>query len=179
MNPNVWVARAGEEPDFMAFQTGARIEMPDAARIELGEESETPTDFMEAPYFIVSARMRTALDAFGVDNIQYAPVVLQRLDLQQDYEGYWLGNVIGLVSCVDPAKSTYKQLTGSKRVLRGFIVDETLTKGLMLFRLKENRRLVLIAERLKQHLQSRGLEGIYFQETLKFNGDPASSFFEQ
>jgi hypothetical protein len=175
----MWVARAGEDLDFMAFQTGAPVEMPETARIELGEESEIPSDFMEAPYFIVSDRMRAALDAFGVDNIQYAPIVLQRLDLQQDYAGYSIGNVIGLVSCVDAAKSTYKQLSGSKRVLRGFVVDEAQTQGLMLFRLKENRRLVLIAERLKQHLQSRGLAGIYFQETIKFNGDPASSFFEK
>ena len=179
MNPDVFAARAGDEVDFSAFLTGAKVkDSPKEVRIELGLESETPSDFLESPYFIVSDRMRAALTSFGVDNIDYIPAVLVRPDIKREYRGYWLGNVVGLVSCVDPAKSKYDQLSGSKKILRGFVVNESATQGLPLFRLKENRLLVLISLRLKEHLQSQGLQGLYFQETLKYDRKPASTFWE-
>ncbi len=177
MNPDVWVATVGDL-DFTLFLTGMAIEaLPASARIELGPESKTPSDFLESPYFIVSNRMRKALDAFGIKNIQYVPAVLEQPDPKKQHMGYFLANVIGLVSCVDPERSTYQQLSGNKRLLRGMVIDAKAVPGLSLFRLKENRRLVLISQPLKLHLQTQGLQGLSFQDPLKFDGKPASRFW--
>jgi len=61
-----------------------------------------------------------------------------------------------------------------------FVVSSAMRRALdkKLFRLDEHRALVVISERIKHRLEAAGLAGIYYQKTGKFNGDPASSFWE-
>lgn len=180
LNPNVWCVQGSASLDMTTLRAGAPLptSLPTPVELDLRDDSGIPSDFFETPYFIVSDVMRSALSSAGVDNIDYYETVLRHPTTRAAHGGFWLGNITGIVSCVDEAKSKYKMLSGGRKLLRHFEIDESKTHGLSLFRLRESTRLVLIADRVKETLQSAGLAGLYFQETSQFDGKPASSYWD-
>ena len=177
ITPDIWQARANDDLDLIELRRGTKIEsIVEPVHIQLGEGSESRTDFLESPYFIMSNAMREAFEGYGINNIDYFKSTLINPTDGTEHTDFWLGNVLGLVSCVDEENSNYKN-AGGRHVLRGFAVDEKVAQEQALFRLKENSRLILISTNLQEHLQQSGLVGIYFQDTQAFDGKPASSFW--
>jgi len=99
-------------------------------------------------------KLCAVLTDFGIDNIQYFPVVLRNKDTGKTEDDYFLVNIIGLLDCVDMNKSKVKWWpSGMGFDFISMVIDENKTQGLPVFRLKEDPTKVLISEALKKHLQ--------------------------
>lgn len=179
MLPESWEVEATDALDIIALRKGSVLDTPIPAGIHLtlGSHCQIRSDFIESPYFIASEAMRAALFSAGVENIDYYPVILRHAGTGEEHSGYFIGNILGLVSCVDEAKSNYERLSGSGKILRGFEIDESAPRNLGLFRLAENSRLVLISHAVRARLEAAKLQGLFFQSTIAFDGEPASSFW--
>lgn len=95
-----------------------------------------------------------ALKDFGVDNIQYYPVLLRDQESGKTEDNYFLVNIIGLIDCIDMATSRVQPWPSG----RGFdflsmSIDETKTQGLSIFRLKDDPTKVLISAPLKDFVE--------------------------
>lgn len=103
------------------------------------------------------ASLKKALEAFGVDNIQYYPVNLidqNGLVPNEKLAGvYYLANIIGRLDCVDLQKSKVRDWPSQKgHDLLSTVIDESKTNGQKIFRIKDDPTLIIINEELKQHL---------------------------
>jgi len=178
MNPGVWAVRASDGLDFEKLREGAKIgSLTEPLMIELAGESEVYSDYLELPYFIISEKLKKALLEFGVNNIDFYKVNLVLPDNSIE-KRFSLGNILGVVSCVDESKSKFKKLPFGGKILREFEVDESQIKEFDLFRLFEYKSAVLVSEKLKNFLENIGFDGLYFQETNKFDGKPVSTVWE-
>jgi hypothetical protein len=90
------------------------------------------------------------LEQQGVDNIAYYPVTLRDQNTNEVEGGYWLVNILGLLDCVDMAKSKVKWWpSGMGFNFLSMVIDEQKTHGAKLFRLKDDPTKVIINEELK------------------------------
>ena len=129
--------------------------------------------------------LKKALTDFGIDNIQYFPVKLRNQPGSKRpmpvESGYWIANIIGMVECVDRENSTlipYPSGIGNK--LGPFQIMESKTKGAPLFRLAESPTLVIVTEKLVDHLIASEICGIRTRNTkTEFRGAlPPFMFFQ-
>lgn len=91
---------------------------------------------------------------FGVDNIQYYPVLLRDQETRKTEDTYFLVNIIGLIDCVDMDKSKVKWWnSGMGFDFLSMAIDESKTLGLHIFRLKDDPTKVLISEALKNSIE--------------------------
>lgn len=114
--------------------------------------------------------LKKALTDFGIDNIQYFPVKLRNPpDSKRPMpveSNYWIANIIGLIECVDEKNSTlipYPSGIGNK--LGPFQIMESKTKGAPIFRLAESPTLVIVTEKLIDHLIASEICGVKALDT--------------
>jgi hypothetical protein len=111
--------------------------------------------------------LKKALDAQGVDNIDYFPVILRNPETEELDTSYFLANILGLLDCVDMAKSEVNWWPSG----RGFdflsmVIDESKTHGAKIFRLAEDPTKVIINEDLKRYFdESNILVGVKLIQT--------------
>jgi hypothetical protein len=152
----------------------AAVEPPVLVRISAW--SDEPTDYMEQPFPVVTDRMRDALDRAGVDNVEYIRAQVQRERSTVVESGYWLFNVVGKVSCVDPVASGLHDAEGSGlRQLARIVLDPARTYGLGLFRLAEDPRMIVVGPHVQVALQASHLRGVLLQEPSEYNRGRAVS----
>ncbi len=138
------------------------------------------TDILLSFFPVFSSRLKEALNEVGVDNIDYYECRLRHPASGMMDEVYWLANVLGRIKCVDLARSSYTpRPSGRGGTLKQFVVDETATHGLKLFRLYEQSPLIVISEPVKQHLEASGLAGLYLPSTEKYTGSVGGSRFNR
>lgn len=144
----------------------------DPLRITLSEASGAlRSDVIDGLLTLHSTKLKDALSAFGVDNIDYFPVELEDSATGAVERGYWLANIIGLAACVDRDNSTFEpRELGVGLELESFTIDPAKAPEQPIFRLAEDATLVVITEELKQHLAAVGLRGVRFQKTESFDG---------
>ena len=117
------------------------------------------------PGLLISKRFRLALEAAGVDNIQYIDAEIEDQTSGQMYGDYFIANVIGSVDCIDMSKSKLTMraaLPDKIRDIDELHIDETRTRGLLLFRLARKLSLVLIHESVQEKVQAAQLRGAGF-----------------
>lgn len=146
----------------------------DPVRVTLSPEGRLRSDFLERPCPVVSDAMRRVLDRCGVDNVQYFRAELQMEYSDEIWQGFWVANVIGAVACVDSDRSTFVR-SGGTLELQGFLVDPAKAHGLSVFRLGEDKRVIVIDERIRHALQAASLSGLLIQETQTYNGYPVNT----
>lgn len=128
------------EDDWM-FGTPFSIEpeQPIYIGIPEGEEKCKPLSFYQS-LPIASQHFIDALEQFGVGNIITYDVVLKsRINPSFVIEGYKAINIIGLKSITEK-------------------------HNLMLFRLADNMRIILVHKTLKRHLESKNFTGLVFTQ---------------
>jgi hypothetical protein len=164
----------GVEPEDLI--RGQPLEDVPPVRVSISAQSEGFSDLLELPCLVVSEALRKVLERLGIDNIQYFPAELQIEYMDEPLDGYWLANVIGLVSCVDRDRSHFEPRFGSATgELRGFEVDPAQSYGLRLFRLAEDPRLVVVSDQVRAAVAATTLRGVLLQETRNYDGYPAST----
>lgn len=141
-------------------------------RVTLADGSgELRSDVIEGLLTLYSTRLKDALAAFGVDNVEFFPVELETPEGRVE-EGYWLANVVGRAACVDRANSDFTpRRLGPGLKLKSFRIDAAQAPEQPIFRLAENATLVVINEALKKHLENAALVGTMLQPTEEYDGN--------
>jgi len=153
------------EDDWMfGQQFSIEPEEPIIIGIQEGNENCTPLPFYKSPPIATQALI-DALVEVGVDNIVTYDVILKsRTDPSITISGYKAINVIGLVKAVgnETAFLTDSQIGDAS--MKNIILEPSLTKGLNMFRLAESMRTIVVHEKVKQHLESKGFNCLKFTE---------------
>lgn len=158
--------------DLLAGTPIDKAEEP--VRVTLSASGQLRSDFLEHPCPVVSDAMRRVLDRCGVDNLQYFRAQLQMEYSDEILQGFWVANVIGVVACVDRDVSSSVP-SGDGQELQDFRVELGKAYGFAIFRLAEDRRVIVINERIRQAMETAGLTGVLFQDTQTYNGYPEST----
>ena len=187
---DLWEAASVDGVAFDALRAGLPMDPPPApAQVAVTPHGAAPSDFIELPCLLVSTAMRRALDAVGVDNVEYFPAHLrwQYGDDDTVLAEYWVANVVGAVACAAPlsAPATHavplpavaaRDATVAARVrTRAFRIDPDRARGFDLFRLAEDRRLLVVSQRVAKALRDAGLTGVVLQAPETYTGLPVST----
>lgn len=171
------IAAVGTVPDDMDpldWMHGKRMPPPAAGpmRLPLSDSSgDLRPEIMGTLLTLFSDTLKDAMGAFGIDNIDYHPVELQHPVTKVVEQGYWLANIIGIVSCVDTTRSVIvPRPSGGKGWLKSFYVDPARASALRIFRLAEDPTLIVIDEPLRSHLRSLELAGVRLRHTKAYDG---------
>ncbi|MBN1499969.1 MAG: hypothetical protein JW982_07435 [Spirochaetes bacterium] len=123
-----------------------------------------PPDLHDHSVPLISARMKTALDAAGVENIKYLPVTLKNPETNQKFE-YFAFNLIGLISAADFSESDIKSpdgdFTGDSQIY-DLVIDEDKIPELLIFRLAEKFSAVVVHSRVKAEIEKHGIDTLRF-----------------
>ena len=123
-------------------------------------------DIIDGLITLYSDKLKKVLTDFGIDNIQYFPVKLRDPKDGTLERGYWIANIIGLIECVDKENSTLIPLpSGIGNDLGPFQIMASKTKGVPLFRLAEAPTLVIVTEKLVDHLIASEICGVRARDT--------------
>jgi len=151
------------------------LKVEEPVLVRLSAWADTPTDFMEQPFVVVSDRMRRALERAGVSNVQYYPARLQAELSEHIESGYWLANVVGRVACVDAVASGLTDDDMTISDCQALVLDPQRTYGLGLFRLAEDPRMIVVAPRVQASLHEAKLVGVLMQDPALYKGGSAVS----
>jgi hypothetical protein len=108
-----------------------------------------------------------AMRSFGVDNLQTFNVALQDPDSGHTYTNYRAVNIIGLIAAADMAQSKATVHPGGPVIDVDFdslVVDESRTRGALIFRLAESTNGVLVSQRLRDFLVGRNFDDLAFYD---------------
>jgi len=119
---------------------------------------------------IVSERLRNALDACGTQNVQWFPLSILDERNGRVHEGFWVGNVVGLVNCVDASKAV---LDEDGIFFRRLWIDPAKAHGLNIFRLAEFEHHVLVHHSIKESIERGGFTGLAFPDANGFRDEGA------
>lgn len=139
-------------------------EQPIYIGIPEGEEDCTPLCFYKTPPVATNAFI-DALVEVGVDNIVTYDVVLRsRTDPSFTIEGYKAFNIIGLVKAAGPGTVYLTDSRIGDASMQNIELEPRSIKGLYMFRLAESMRTIVVHEKVKQHLESKGFEALEFTD---------------
>ncbi len=168
-NPNAMLLNSLPKPSaFVGWMGGKSFTKPPSVpipvRIKTGYEQSDPPVFKGVPQ-IMSVEFLDALQSAGVDNIDTYEAIIHSEDGSLLIPGYKAYNIVGLVSAADLGKTAFSPDNPSRQIdasIRGLVVDETKTKGLLLFRLAESVDTILIHDSVKAALEARNFKGVLF-----------------
>ena len=169
--------RAVPTPDEeSSWSIGRRFTTPpvEPIQIEMHENHcDQLTELDNADGLVMTRRLYDALCAAGVDNMDVYQTVIRHPETGFETRDYVIANLIGLVKAVDLSKS--KVVGGSSNHLldtdfEGVSIDEKKTHGFLMFRLAENTSAVLVHQRVKDFLLSKGFDMLTFVEPEKWIG---------
>ncbi len=120
---------------------------------------ERPEPLQMSDYYphvkLMSNRLVEALKSSGVDNIELFEAQIVNEAGGGKISGYQVVNVLGLVSAADPRASKSRPLA-NVRSFQKLVLDESRTRGLLLFRLAESLTDIIIAEKVAKRVQDGG-----------------------
>lgn len=132
------------------------------------------TDYVENSFgwLLISNRFKRVLEEFGAASIEYLPVKIKNHKGRIAGEAYWIGNFLVLTEAVDRNLSMFEAdaldenqiFRFDKLVLR----DDVLNSNPLIFRLKEQPRMVIARQDLVERFEKEGLTGVKFIETNRF-----------
>ncbi|WP_444993942.1 hypothetical protein [Aliikangiella sp. IMCC44359] len=138
-------------------------EQPIHVEITEGFERKKLLPFFKTPP-VASQAFVDALIEIGVDNIITYDVLLHNEDYSVTYEGFKAINIIGLVKAAGPGTvylSDSRLIDASIDTLE---LEPRSIKGLYIFRLAESISTIVLHEKVKRHLESKGFEDLNFIE---------------
>lgn len=166
------------ELDPLALISGASVEAASVPiEVVLSDNSGGGVPDMVFDLFtLVSTRLRHALDAVGVDNVQYLPARVRHPDGRVFEEGYFIANVLGCLAALDNARSRFgSSVGGIPGPLQSFVVNDRQARDVRLFRPYESRILIVIDEVVKDAIEAAGLTGVSLVPTTAWTGTPGQA----
>ena len=176
----IWFKTMKPKANGRPWRTGAALEVL-PADIELASDNELrlphadmALNSFDVPVF--SPRLRATLSALGVDNIQYAPVLLRDNGDLSERDDYRLANVLGLFDAVDPKRAKLrKDEDGFVEELTKFalVEDKILPRAPdgpkpLLFRLSIFEYYLIAHGSVKAACERDGITGALFTPTTSY-----------
>lgn len=127
---------------------------------------------------IYSPKLRALLAELGATNIEYLPITFVMQGTKAKNDEYRIANVLGLVECVDLKHARIERSSSSGRImsLEKFKILEKNVKPLpgmktppVLFRLAEQKRILIAHQVVKDACKSQGITGIEFTPTTEYS----------
>lgn len=150
--------------------TGCRwaVQVPTPLVFEIDEEDKGQIKPMyHTSFLLMRDDLIEALRESGVDNLDCYDAVIRETENGREYHNFKAVNIVGLVSCADPMRSEFDDLgldTGG--LVTGWFerlaLDEDKIRGLLLFRLAEKTTIIVAADKVRQNVQTKGIEKIEF-----------------
>lgn len=117
--------------------------------------------------------LQAILDS-GVDNIQVFDATVQDPTEGVDHINYRACNIIGPVAAADMKRSVLmhdETVTGLDHDFAELVLDETrIPPDVLLFRLAESTSAIVVHQRVREEIESRGIEGMVFYEPGEWSG---------
>lgn len=109
------------------------------------------------PALVVRRDFAEALSEIGVDNIDFYPAVLHDRKRDQQWDDYFVGNVIGMVDAIDTAKSVLDPDSppAVAKLFETMAIDESKSRDLRLFRLMHKPSSIVVSQEVRDHLMAR------------------------
>ena len=163
-------------PDGFSWTMGKRFPEPLPEPLEftmLDTHSDQLVEFYSEDAILMTKRLLKALQEGGIDNLDVYRAVIRHPLTDFVTEDYVAANLIGLVSAADLTKS--KVVGGSSDGLLdvdfdSVVIDENRTVGLLMFRLAESTNAIMVHDRVKTHILSRGIDTLSFIPPEKWIG---------
>jgi len=115
-----------------------------------------------SPAHIVSDAILGDLRELGIDNFEAKRTVIDDDERALRHEGYWLLNVLDCVHCVVMPASDHQHLGPGMDVIDEVVLDPARIPDRELFLLGEDPAVMVISERVHDHLASRGYPDLFF-----------------
>jgi hypothetical protein len=131
----------------------------------LDTHSDQLLEMYKASAFVITKRLLRALEECGVGNLDVYETVIRHPVTKFETSDYVAANLIGLIGATDLNRSTVVGGSTDRLIDVDFdavAIDEAKTKELLMFRLAENTSAIVVHERLKTHLLSRGFDSLDF-----------------
>jgi hypothetical protein len=165
----------GSYPQFNGWSVGvSAAEVPtESAEIgaaQYGDFDGAPNDLNDFTIPLMSARLKAALGAAGVSNVQYAPVRIRNKTTGETYD-YFAFNLVGLVAAADFEKSDLKSYDGDftgETEIHSLTLDESRIGKLLMFRLKEKFSVIVVHRNVKEAIEHADITTLSFIEPKDF-----------
>ena len=144
--------------DGVSWLKGARISAPVPRPIRLYLDPEQPGILLPMYYkgvLVFSDAMIAALQGAGVDNLELFEAVLVNPFQGKEHTDYKVANIVGVIAAADLAKS--KHIAYGAPLFDvdfdSLFIDESKSRGALMFRLAENITGIVIHEQVKKSLE--------------------------
>lgn len=129
------------------------------------DEDVVYSDIINPGVPLFSRKVKEALEANDVQNIEYIPVVIIDEASGEVLAEYWLGVIKAIIACIDLENSVITANKKGQPVVTQFSIDTNKTQGVKLFRFHNIPALILINEELKNALEGLKLQGVRYMPT--------------
>lgn len=173
--PRRWI---DDEPfvEGVSFISGARITRTVPQPLEFTLKRINPAAEDHSAYLpatlgyeipLLRADLIAALGECGVVNLDLYAAVISAPEMQEPITTYQAVNIVGILPVADMQKSSMT-IHGSAPLTEvafdELVVDPAQARGLLMFRLAQARGTVLVHEKVRDHLLSRGFDDLAFHE---------------
>lgn len=152
----------------ITFQDGERIDKKIPPVTFIANSTQKFTDYLfNIPGFpLFSGKLKGVIDEFGINSIQYFPVLIKDKKGKVLRDDYVIANVIEMVKCFNYGHSVcdeedYRDLGIASRIEK-LSIDISAIKGEHLFRMDEAPRLLFASDALRLKLEDSGITGIQY-----------------
>lgn len=120
-------------------------------------------DYCSTPVPLVTERLKAAIEAAGVANVQWFPTAVQGSGRRQP-PTYFAMNIVGSVSAVEPARSGVTRILPAPGadVFDDLTLVERRITGLHLFRLAESVSTIVVSDAVKRSVEAASIDTIGF-----------------
>lgn len=132
--------------------------------------TELPS-FFDTTIPVMSEELIQVFHDSGVDNFDAYPMILKRMDNNEEFHNYKAVNFIGSINCIDLDKSVYELNKRNKpRRFKSIIIDDSKTHGAKVFRLSIGPDLLVIHKDIADQLIKHNFKALLLQKTEDFDG---------
>ena len=158
----------------LKWQSGSRHSVPVPGPLRVALDPLNPSSSDHGPempeYFkgtipLFRDDLLEAVRSAGVDNLDLYDVAVTDPDSGRVHTNYKAVNIIGVIAAADMGKSKATVHTGGPVIDVEFdelVLDDAKPRGALIFRLAEATATILVHEKLRDHLLSRGFDKLEF-----------------
>lgn len=159
--------------DEIEFKRGDRIEVEVPVARFVADPKQKLNDYLfNVPAWpLCSGKLRHALEQAGVQNVQYFPVDVVAKDGKTLGRDYNVANFLARVKCLDWESSvvdpTYRA-DGLAIHIDKLVLDTDAIQGRKVLRMEENSTVLLVAQSVRDLIESLGITGVRFTDPADF-----------
>ena len=149
---------------------GARFkfDITEPFHFEIEEDDHgTMLPMLDSSPLLITEELLQALREAGVDNMDIYDTEIYDEVEDKIYTNYKAVNIIGMVSATDASQSKIRKVGDQQSGILinwvdELVLDESRTRGLLMFRLAEKPSFIFVHDSVKNHLLKRGFDQLSF-----------------